>query len=211
VNQRVKNILAIILVLLAWFGLGSQLYLSLQTTATTGFSVLKTVSNFFSYFTILSNILVALIMTAVLLKSGSSLTSVQFQSATAVYIFIVGLVYNLVLRGIWKPTGLQLVTDNILHVVVPILFVTWWILTTPRQILRWIDLLPWLIFPAVYLVYSLIRGLIVNWYPYPFLDAKKYSYVKVAINSVFVLLAFLAVGYGLIAFNRLNGKKTVLR
>jgi hypothetical protein len=201
-QQTVKNVFTLLLAVVAWFGLGSQLYLSLQTPATTGYTVLKTITNFFSYFTVQSNILVALILTASLLRSGSILSTSTFQSAVAVYIFIVGLVYNLVLRGIWEPQGLQLITDNILHVVVPLLFVVWWAIFTPGKILQWNDLLPWLIYPAFYLIYSLIRGLMVNWYPYPFLDADKNGYARVAINSIFVLLAFLAVGFGLIAVNR---------
>jgi hypothetical protein len=209
-NQPVKKIFTVVLALIAWFGLGSQLYLTLQTPATTGYSILKTVTNFFSYFTVQCNILVALTLTAILLKPGSSFSGHIFQSAIAAYIFIVGLVYNVVLRGVWDPQGLQLVTDNILHVAVPLLYIIWWLIFTPKRVLEWSDLLPWLVYPAVYLIYSLVRGLIVNWYPYPFLDAEKYGYAKVAINSVFVLIAFLVVGYGLIAINR-TGKKNRFR
>jgi hypothetical protein len=87
-------------------------------------------------------------------------------------------------------------------VVVPLLFVLYWIIFTQKKILRWKDILPWLIFPAVYLVYSLIRGPVANWYPYPFLYAGNLGYGKVAVNSSFVMIAFLVTGLGMIAFNR---------
>jgi hypothetical protein len=203
-----KNIFTLLLALIAWFGVGAQFYLTLQTPAQTGYSTLKTVVNFFSYFTVLCNILVALTLTLSFTGPGSFFARVSVQSAIALYIFIVGLVYNTVLRGVWKPEGLQLVVDNTLHVAVPLLYLIYWLLYTPKRILQWKDILPWLIFPAIYFAYSLARGPMADWYPYPFLDAVKHGYGKVAINSAFVLLAFLVVGLGLIALNR-SGKEPV--
>ncbi len=195
-----------VVVIIAWTALILQFYLILQTTGTTGFSTLKTVINFFSYFTILSNLLVAVCLTTSLLSPtsgvGSFFSKVSVQSAIAVYIFIVGLVYNTVLRGITNPTGLDWIVDNLLHVVVPVLYVLYWFIFAPKKILQWKNLAPWLIFPAAYLVYSLLRGPTADWYPYPFLHAGKLGYGQVAINSVFVLLAFLLVGLGAIAWNR---------
>ena len=45
--------------IIAWFAVIAQFYLILQTTTQTGFSTSKTIINFFSYFTILNNLLVA--------------------------------------------------------------------------------------------------------------------------------------------------------
>ena len=129
------------------------------------------------------------------------------QSALALYIFIVGLVYNLVLRGIVTLTGLDWIVDNLLHVIVPVLYVLYWLIFTPKKILQWKNILPWLIFPAVYLIYSLLRGPVADWYPYPFLHAGKLGYEKVAMNSFFVLAAFLIVGLGVIAYNRAGKRK----
>ncbi len=191
---------------ITWFALVLQLKLSLGTTPTTGFTALKTVINFFSYFTILSNLLVAVSLTSSLVLPGSALGSFFsapiVTSAIAVYIFIVGLVYNLVLRNIWEPTGWQLVADNLLHVIIPLLYVLYWIFFIPKQTLHWKNILPWLIFPALYLGYSLIRGTIDNWYPYPFVDAGKLGYAKVGVNSLFVLAAIISVGAGIVAINR---------
>ncbi len=195
-----------VVAIIAWIALILQFYLILQTTGTTGFSTLKTVTNFFSYFTILSNLLVAVCLITSLLSPtsgvGSFFSKVSVQTAIAVYTFIVGLVYNTVLRGITNPTGLDWIVDNLLHVVVPVLYILYWFIFTPKKVLQWKNLAPWLIFPAMYLLYSLLRGPTVDWYPYPFLHAGKLGYGQVAINSVFVLLAFLLVGLGAIAWNR---------
>jgi hypothetical protein len=202
-----KKICMVVLAGIAWFALGLQLSLSLKTTGSTGFSSIKTVINFFSYFTILSNILVATSLTFSLFGSPSSFFSrTTVQSAIAVYIFIVGLVYNLVLRNIWSPTGWQLVADNLLHVAVPVLYILYWVIFTPKQALHWKNMLSWLIFPGLYLTYSLLRGSIVDWYPYPFIHAGDLGYGKVAMNSLFVLIAIVIVGLGVIAINR-QGKK----
>lgn len=190
----------------AWVALALQFYLILQTTDATGYSTLKTVTNYFSYFTILSNLLIAVCLTTSLISPTSSIGSffskVPVQSAIAVYIFIVGLVYNTVLRGLVTLSGLNWIVDNMLHVLVPVLYVLYWLIFTPKKVLEWKNLVPWLIFPALYLVYSLLRGPTADWYPYPFLHAGNHGYGQVAINSLFVLLAFLIAGLGAIAYNR---------
>ncbi|MBL7746474.1 MAG: Pr6Pr family membrane protein [Chitinophagaceae bacterium] len=195
-----------ILAVITWFALALQLKLSVESTPTTGFTATKTVINFFSYFTILSNLLVALTLTIPLLSPHSTIgrffSHPRVSSGIAVYIFIVGLVYNLVLRSIWSPAGWQLAADNLLHVVVPLAYVVLWAVITPRHVLYWKDLLPWLFFPALYLAYSLARGPVAHWYPYPFVDVDKFGYGKVALNSFFVLIAIITVGAGVIALNR---------
>ena len=162
-------------------------------------------ANFFSYFTILSNLLVAISLSYQLnfprSKPGQFFSSTSVSTAIAVYIFIVGLVYNLVLRGIWSPTGWQLVADNLLHVAVPLLYILYWYFFSNPEKLPWKSLLSWLVFPAFYLTYTLIRGALVNWYPYPFVDAGNLGYVKVALNSLAVLAAILITGSVLLTIN----------
>lgn len=204
-NKRKKLVMGIVAAT-AWFALIIQLILMLKTVNTAGFSTLKTLTNFFSYFTILSNLLVAVCLTSVLItplsKAGSFFSKAGVQSGIAVYIFIVGLVYNLVLRSIWNPKGWQLVADNLLHVSVPLLYIIYWFFYTPKKVLHWKAILPWLLFPALYLAWSLLRGPVADWYPYPFIHAGNLGYVKVAINSLFVLIAILLTGLGLVAINR---------
>ena len=211
-SKAKKNAIGIIAVI-AWFALVLQLYIMLERAPSIGFSAMNTVINFLSFFTILSNLLVAISCTAPLLipssASGAFFSKIQVQSAIAVYIFIVGLVYNLVLRNLWAPTGWQLVADNMLHVVVPAIYLLYWIIFTPKKILHWKNILPWLLFPAVYLVYSLIRGAVTGWYPYPFINAAELGYGRVAINSLLVLVAIVIVSLGMIAFNRLRKKKLI--
>jgi len=187
-----KKIVMGAIAIIAWFAVIAQFYLILQTTTQTGFSTSKTIINFFSYFTILNNLLVAVCLTSSLSspssKWGSFFSKATVQSAIALYIFIVGLVYNLVLRGIVSVTGL----DGFIY--------------TARGVLQWKNIFPWLFFPVFYLIYSLIRGTVTGWYAYPFIHAANLGYRKVVINCFFVAFAFFGVGLLFIMINRYKKK-----
>lgn len=191
----------IVLASITWFAVMFQLYL------TDG-----SFFNFISYFTILSNILVAVSLTFSYFFAASPFgryfSSIKVQSAIAVYIFIVGLVYNFVLRGIWSPNGWQLVVDNLLHVAVPTLYLLYWVIFVPKGLLNWKDGFVWAYFPLLYLIYSLVRGHFMGWYPYPFLAVDKIGYQKVFINSIFMVIAFIVIGFLLIGLNKMLGKKS---
>jgi hypothetical protein len=115
--------------LLTWIGLVLQFYLSLQLSLANGRSVLGAIFFFFSFFTILTNSLIALetILTLITPKSwaGAFFSSPAVQTGTAIYIAVVGIVYSLVLRELWNPEGAQKLADLVLHDLVPILYVAW--------------------------------------------------------------------------------------
>lgn len=191
-----KKYCEVAIMLVAWFALALQLF------------ILKdSIANFFSYFTILSNLLVALSLAASTFipqtKIGKVFVLPTTKSAIALYILIVGLVYNLVLRGIWEPKGWQLIADNLLHVVVPIIYFGYWAIFVNKGTLNWKDGISWTYFPVTYLAYCLIRGHFIDWYPYPFLDATKFGYQQVFINAGFVVVAFVIFGLAMIGFNKL--------
>ncbi|MBB2146963.1 hypothetical protein GM921_15780 [Pedobacter sp. LMG 31464] len=194
-QPNTKRFCELTLALLTWFAILLQLYLTESSFL-----------NFLSYFTILSNVLVAVCLTfSSLLPTttfGNYFSSIKVRSAIALYIFIVGLVYNFVLRGIWEPKGWQLVVDNLLHVIVPMLYVLYWLIFIPKGVLKWKDGIVWAYFPLAYLIYSLIRGYFIGWYPYPFLDVSKIGYQKVFINSGFMVIAFVLVGLLLIGISK---------
>ena len=199
-NTSSKKTTEIALAIIAWFAVLLQLLL-----------LKESIFNFISYFTILSNLLVASSLTLKVLlpqsKIGKYFALVTVQTAIALNIFIVGLVYNTVLRGIWDPKGWQLVADNLLHVVVPFFYVLYWIVFTEKGTLKWKDGIAWTYFPFAYLIYSLVRGHFVGWYPYPFLNVVNVGYTKVFINAGFVLLAFMLFGALLIWIDGVLKKK----
>ncbi len=167
---------------LGWFALLLQLYLILALRWQAGKSLLGGLDIFFSYFTVLTNILAAAII-------------------------VVGLAYNLLLRNTWNPQGLQWVADELLHDVMPVLFVIYWWFCVPKGTLQWRDVWPWLIYPAVYFVYALVRGSLVDSYPYPFIDVNQLGYSQVLVNALMVLVGFVVVSLLVIAVDRWHGKR----
>jgi hypothetical protein len=204
-NFRFFTIIAIV----GWFAVVLQLYLIIINRVV---SLSETIVRFFSFFTIQSNILVAVCFTFLWLKPKSKwglfFSKPKNTTAITLYITIVGLVYNAILRFLWAPTGFQKVVDELLHLVIPILVLLYWILFVPKKTLEFKNIFPWLIFPAVYLVYTLIRGAFFSFYPYPFIDVILLGYNKVLINSFFMLLAFLFFGILFIGIGKIKKANT---
>jgi hypothetical protein len=158
-----------------------------------------TVVNFFSFFTILSNTasVVMLAMLAWRPASSSSPVFSLFRGAVTVYMSVTGLVNAVLL----VPTGIDVGlsepwVDWSLHVVGPVALAADWILAPPGVRLPQHGPLVWLVFPAVYLIYSLIRGAIVDWYPYPFLDPLEMNgYGQVLLWVAVVLVVVLVFSY----------------
>jgi hypothetical protein len=190
--------------LLGWFALALQLYLMLVQSLVP--ERLGTVITFFSFFTILTNILTASVFTAVAFQPkhgwGKWLSRPSVQAATAVYIAIVGMVYQLLLRQLWNPQGAQWVADVLLHSMVPVGYVVYWLLFAPRAGLSWKDSVTWLIYPGVYLVYVLARGAVSGLYPYPFVDVNVLGYGGVLARSGLLMLVFLGMGLLVVAIGR---------
>ena len=192
---------ALLIALITWFTIVLQFVLSTGTAA-----------NFFSFFTIQNNLLVAISTTCIALlgntPAGKFFNKPEVLSAIALYIFVVALVYNTVLRGISPLIGWGILTDTLLHVINPILFLIFWWLKRKHKVLHYKWAFVWLLYPFAYLAYTLIRGSLVSWYPYPFINAANLGYDKILQNVFMMLLVFLLGGLGLIALTRAGQSKT---
>jgi hypothetical protein len=200
-----RRVYIVTMFIAGWFALIGQLVLSLQTKAA---PATELVMRFFTYYTILTNLLLALCFTFMLLRSRSKwydfFTSPATLTATATYITVVGVTYNTILRFIWNPQGLQRVVDELLHLIIPVSFVVFWLTFVPKGGLKWKSILSWLIYPLVYLVIILIRGALSGWYPYPFVDVNKLGYGKTLLNSGAITTVFIVIA---ILFVFIDGKK----
>lgn len=124
--------------------------------------------DFFSFFTILSNLLTALALLVAAFARPSRGVDL-LRGATVVYMVTTFLVVVILLSG----ADLQLAVpwvDVVLHKLMPVVVVLDWLLIPPRRHLGVSQSLTWLAFPIVWLAYTMIRGAIVGWYPYPFLN-----------------------------------------
>ena len=189
--------------LLGWFALALQLYLMLVQAPA---AMLGAVITYFSFFTNLTNFLVALVFTAAAVRPsaawGQWVLRPSVQASTAVYIAIVGIVYQLLLRQLWNPQGAQWVADVLLHSVIPVGYVLYWWLFASRDKLSWKNAIGWLVYPGAYLVYTLARGAVSGLYPYPFVDVNALGYGGVLARSAGLMLVFLGMGLLIVAIAR---------
>ena len=148
------------------------------------------VVNFLSYFTIQSNLIgIAVLLLLALRSPGPRPAWLEsLRGAAAVYLTVTFVVVLVLLQDI--DVGLQLAwVDVALHKLTPIVLVADLVLDPPTSRLTGRDALGWLAYPLVWLVYTLVRGPVAGWYPYPFLDPANGGYGTVAITSLVILVA----------------------
>lgn len=176
--------------------------------------------NFFSFFTIDSNVLAVLVLgvgTVLLARSGRGAVEPRWfgvlRGATTAYMAVTGVVYNLLLRGIDVAEGAVLPWSNeVLHVVGPVLLVLDWLLAPGRARLRFADLGIVVAFPLLWSVYTLLRGPTApdpiggrtGWYPYPFLDPRiaESGYLSVAGYVLLIAGIIVLAGCAVVAVSR---------
>jgi hypothetical protein len=151
-------------------------------------------AHFFSFFTIESNILGCAVLLGGGLVDPDSRAWSMLRAAATLYITITGIVYAALLAH--QDAGVTSAwVNDVLHRAVPLLMLLDWILFDPWPRTSRSTALSWLAGPLAFLAYSLIRGPIVHWYPYPFLDPRrKGGYEHVALTCV-----VLAIGMALLA------------
>ncbi|WP_339921813.1 Pr6Pr family membrane protein [uncultured Cyclobacterium sp.] len=185
---------------IVWFAVLAQLYLIIQHRQE---SVIETLIRFISFFTILTNTLVAMYFTAIIFKLKaypfSILSSKGALTAITTFILIVGLVYQLVLRSIWQPSGLQYLVDELLHTFVPIYVFIYWCFKVDKLSIQPKNLIPWLLYPLFYLIFILARGYFSEFYPYPFLDVHEIGLFKALLNIGLIIVVTMLL-FGVLMF-----------
>lgn len=194
-RDRVR-ILAAVAALVGWAALVLQLHLFAQDLGPA-----LGAWRFVGFFTTLSNIAVATIAGAIALGVANKWTGPRTRLVGLTAIVTVGLVYSVLLRSLWNPTGWQKVADAGLHDVTPLLFAAVWTVM-PHGSLGWRDIGPALAGPAIYLGYALGRGLVDGWYPYPFIDPTRQGTASLLASIVLAMLMFGLVAASAIAIDR---------
>ncbi|HEY1916225.1 MAG TPA: Pr6Pr family membrane protein [Streptosporangiaceae bacterium] len=153
-----------------------------------------------SFFTVQSNLLSGLVSAQLAARpnrDGPAWRAIRLAALTG--ITVTGIVYSTVLAAIHEPNGAaETVTNLIVHYIVPVMMVAGWLLFGPRPRAGRTPVAWSLLFPVLWLAYTLIRGAIWTWYPYPFLDVTSHGYPRVTLNALAVTLV-LAVVAGLFA------------
>lgn len=197
-KNNIRTVYMALLAIMVWLALFIQFYISTEKYLSQGRTFGGAIVQLLSYFTIQNNFLVALAMTLFLLapqsKWGKWFAKPTVLTAMCVYITIVCLVYQLVLRKEHTQYGWFRFCDEIFHSISPPMFILFWLLFALKVNLPWAKAINWLLYPLIYCAYILIRGAISNYYPYSFIDGTKLTYPQIAVNCFFLLLAFLSLG-----------------
>ncbi|MDU0345540.1 Pr6Pr family membrane protein [Microbacterium sp. KSW2-29] len=203
----------------------AQLVSSVAGAIDKGRDVVTTVANFFSFFTILSNVSasIVLLLLAVRFLRRRSLDVDPPALATVLawvstYMIVTGIVYNLLLRGLPLQPETVGWSNEIMHVWGPLFLLLDVLLGSGRRRLPWTAALGAAIFPVVWIVYTLVRApLITNpttgapfWYPYPFLNPNEGGgWGSVVVYIVVIAVVIVGLAYGVVAIGRVRGRRAI--
>ncbi|MGW5438050.1 Pr6Pr family membrane protein [Nocardia asteroides] len=168
-------------------GLVTLLWIPLRNIDSATFSL----TNYLSYFTIESNVLGVAVLLVGGLAAPQSHRWQVIRGAVTLYMLITMVVYAVLLANIDVMLTDKWIND-VMHRYLPLVLVLDWALVAmPRRLRVTPELIgQWLIFPLIYGIYTLIRGPIVDWYPYPFIDPRGQGYLSMTLGLVVLTLVF---------------------
>ena len=207
---------------ITWFGLGLGLILtvfyvyppvevqpnSLGVNPDGVAGIVGRVVDSLSYFTNLSNVIVAIVFTMLARnpdRRGAVWSAVRMDSL--VMISITGLIYAIVLAPDVQVEGLDIIVNSIKHYIVPVMTVLLWLLLGPRRQLTFISVFTALAIPIAWAGYTLIRGEFIAAYPYGFLNVVAYDLPAVLVNIAGVAALGVVLGLLFWGIDRVLGSR----
>ncbi|MEO6050507.1 MAG: Pr6Pr family membrane protein [Pyrinomonadaceae bacterium] len=211
-SSKGERMFMVLVAAIGWAGLVIQFYVTFTHPNLVNAMPGERVARFFDFFTILTNLLVAVSLTISLLLPesvlGRFLSTNNARSAIALYIALVGVTYNILLRGTHAVDGWTgLAANEITHVIVPVLYIVFWLFFVPKGGLTWKNPIWWLIYPLLYLPYAFIRGATTGLYAYYFIDVGQLGIPAVMFNVATLLVVFLVIGEIVVGIDKLMGSK----
>jgi len=198
-TEVIERYTLLIIGMLALFGVSVQFIISINRAIAEDNSVSQVVINMLGYFTILTNTFAAAVLAILGLLPNSRIGKVfatpKVFGCVVSSMLWVGIGFHLLLSDYWSPDGMEAVTNYLNHYIVPsALLIVWLVFPPETQIPKRTPLL-WEIYPVIYGAYIIIRGEIIDKYPYPFFDINVIGYPKALWNGFVILLVILGIGY----------------
>lgn len=193
-----------------WISLIITMVLNYQAVLD-GIDAIVLYSYTFSYYTIQSNLIVAIWLTFAIIYHNKEekprFLKSPVQGAITLYITVTFMIFAILLSWLYKPTGWAAVTNLTMHYLIPIAFIVDWIVTGNKTEYQWKYALYWLVYPLGYLIYTMIHGLFTNFYPYYFIDLSVLSIPEFIISAVGLSAVFLLLGLLDVFINRVLYRK----
>ncbi len=203
VFELMKKKISMCAALIVWSSVFAQYFIMLEGSQ---LDLLGATVRFFSYFTILTNSLVAIYFTSQLWAKNQDINPFWGRpgvlTAITVYILVVGIVYQVALRHTWNPEGIARVVDELLHTINPLLVLVFWAVFELKHKIYWTQIYSWLVYPFIYLLFTISKGYYTGFYPYPFVNVSELGYAMVAMNSLILFGTFFGISVGLLMIGR---------
>lgn len=168
-------------------------------------------AEFFTYFTIVGNLAMALYFTLQLFNFNNQITSVFFtkgcSTAIVSYITFVSLGYHTLFDDMYEPEKITLFMDILLHLINPLLYLLYWWVYEAKKDLEWNIIPQLLILPILYIIYVMLVGFIHDEYPYEFFDPGEGGYFSVILFGIGFCLGVALIGAAFIGISKLNTAK----
>lgn len=193
------------------FGIGVFLTLGIQFYVSCIQSTFSPIS-FFSFFTVISNILGGTLLLCLFLshKKKQTLPFESFRGAVTVYMAVTGIVYWGILHR-FLDGSIEWI-NLYAHGVMPIVILADWLLNPPKNFIPYKSIYTWILFPLLFVIYTEFRGYFVSWYPYPFLTPSvTFGYRDVILYSVGILLLITVLSFLLISWGNKFNRSTKRR
>lgn len=167
------------------------------------------VGNLFTFFTILTNLLVAVTGTWLALAPGSSAFLLRVLRVDALLgILVTGAVYWTLLAHLNTYVGAEWLANQLFHTVSPVLVTLGWLLFGPRRLIDGRVVVWAVLYPVAWLAFTLVRGALIGWYPYPFVDVIALGYPRALLNCLGITVLFAALVVAAWQVDRLLSRRT---
>jgi hypothetical protein len=164
-------------------------------------------ANFVSFFTIQSNILAVVMLCLLVVVRRDERTALfdGVRGGVVLSIAATGIVFALLLSGLQEDLQTSLAFVNfVVHQLMPLVLFVDWLVDPPRNRLPWWVAGAWVAYPLAYAGYTLVRGAVVGWYPYPFLDVERVGYDGVLVRVAFLGIVWAGAAFALLWLERLR-------
>lgn len=160
------------------------------------------------YFTIWSNALVALTITALFINPGKSDNRFKLlRNTSLLMILMTGILYHLLIAPTANPQSWNIYTNAFQHYITPIITVAVWLIIGPRKWFNFPMTIRVFAIPTAYLAYTFLRGLLIDRYPYGFFDVIKYGYISVGTTLIMIYVAGYLLALLFLALDKVLSRK----
>jgi hypothetical protein len=146
--------------------------------------------DFLTFFTTWANLLVAVTVTMLAidpLRDSRAFRVVR--NSALLMITITAIVYAVILAPGAVHVGWQVPMNVLMHQVTPLVTLVVWAVVGPRRWISWLDVPLALVIPVVWVVWMLVRGAVIEAYPYGFINVINLGYATALRNIVGILVA----------------------